>query len=284
MKKPSLYILIVFALSGLQLTAQEIPFDANALEKAWESEAVFKVPESVFHDAERDVLYVSNIDGKPTDMDGNGFISKVNTQGEVIKLKWVEGLNAPKGMGTFNGKLYVTDINAVVEIDIAEGKVLNRYTVDGAKFMNDIAITDDGTLYATDMQTNKIHKLENGTIALWLENEKLKSPNGLLIHGDKLLVGCKQMLAIDLSDKSISVKVPEMQHGIDGIVKDKNGNLIFSYWQGNVFIYTPEGELTEVLSTADRKMQSADIGIIVQKNVLLVPTFFDNRIMAYTIK
>lgn len=284
MKKFSLYIVMIFILNGLNAMAQDIPFDNAALEKVWESEAVFKVPESVFYDAERDVIYVSNIDGKPTDMDGNGFISKVNTQGEVIKLKWVEGLNAPKGMGTFNGKLYVTDINAVVEIDIAEGKVLNRYTVEGAKFMNDIAITDDGTLYATDMQTNKIHKLEDGKIALWLENEKLKSPNGLLILGDKLVVGCKEVLSIDLADKSISVKVPEMELGVDGIVMDKSGNLVFSYWQGNVFIYTPEGELTEVLSTADRKMQSADIGIIKQVNMLLVPTFFDNRIMAYTIK
>jgi hypothetical protein len=33
----------------------------------WESEAVLKVLESLHFDAERKLLYVSNIDGKPTE-------------------------------------------------------------------------------------------------------------------------------------------------------------------------------------------------------------------------
>jgi len=43
--------------------------------KVWESEAVLKVPESVLLDTKNKRLFVTNINGKPLDIDGNGFIS-----------------------------------------------------------------------------------------------------------------------------------------------------------------------------------------------------------------
>ncbi|MBK6477899.1 MAG: hypothetical protein IPF93_06335 [Saprospiraceae bacterium] len=42
-----------------------------------------------------------------------------------------QGLQAPKGMGIFNGKLYVADLKEVVTIDIASGKIENRFKVQG---------------------------------------------------------------------------------------------------------------------------------------------------------
>jgi hypothetical protein len=40
---------------------------------------------------------LSNIDGKPDEKDGRGFISKISpVNGTIIELNWVTGLNAPK--------------------------------------------------------------------------------------------------------------------------------------------------------------------------------------------
>ena len=68
------------------------------------ADAGFSTPESVLHDAASDVYLVSNINGNPLDVDGNGSISRVSFDGTVAQLKWIEGgangvtLNAPKGM------------------------------------------------------------------------------------------------------------------------------------------------------------------------------------------
>lgn len=52
----------------------------------WQTEAVFLQPESVLPDAQRQWLYVSNIDGAPLDKDGKGFISLLGRDGQVKTL------------------------------------------------------------------------------------------------------------------------------------------------------------------------------------------------------
>lgn len=94
----------------------------------------FNNPESIIKDENNNVIYVSNVNGNPTDKDSNGYISKVSVDGKMITQKWIEGLHAPKGMVISNGKLFVADINDIVEIDIKSSIVLHRYTAEGATF------------------------------------------------------------------------------------------------------------------------------------------------------
>ena len=72
------------------------------INKLWET-ALFKNPESVIYSPKQDILFVSNIDGKPNEKDQKGFISKVSpSNGNIIELSWITGLNAPKGMAIYN--------------------------------------------------------------------------------------------------------------------------------------------------------------------------------------
>ena len=48
------------------------------INKLWETAAVLKNPESVIYSPKQDILFVSNIDGKPNEKDQKGFISKVS--------------------------------------------------------------------------------------------------------------------------------------------------------------------------------------------------------------
>lgn len=50
--------------------------NAQGLEKVWQTTAELKTPESVLYDQERDVIYVSNINGDPAQKDGNGKLKK----------------------------------------------------------------------------------------------------------------------------------------------------------------------------------------------------------------
>ena len=71
-------------------------------------------------------------------------------------------------MGIMDGKLYVTDIDEIVEIDVESSEISNRYPVEGAQFLNDLD-THDGKVYFTDMRAGSIHVLENGTISTFAE-------------------------------------------------------------------------------------------------------------------
>ncbi|HEY4335294.1 MAG TPA: ATP/GTP-binding protein, partial [Puia sp.] len=71
----------------------------HQLVKLWETDSVLKVPESVLYSPEDKLLYNSNIDGQPNEKDGKGSIGKTALDGKIIKVDWVTGLNAPKGLG-----------------------------------------------------------------------------------------------------------------------------------------------------------------------------------------
>ena len=65
-------------------------------EKIWETENL-KTPESVYYHEPANVLFVSNINGKPTNKAKNGFITKMSLEGEIIKRKWAQELQPLKG-------------------------------------------------------------------------------------------------------------------------------------------------------------------------------------------
>jgi hypothetical protein len=90
--KKSLALLITVVIASAAQAA------APKLVKKWETEATLKVPESVYFDAKRKVLYVSNIDGEPWGDDKKGSIGKVGLDGRVVAAEWITGLSAPKGM------------------------------------------------------------------------------------------------------------------------------------------------------------------------------------------
>src|SRR5690606_14202619 len=107
------------------------------LTKVWETDTVLTTAESTLYDKDNDIIYVSNINGNHSEKDGNGFISRMEADGTISQLQWVAGLNAPKGMAIMGDKLYVTDIDELVEINIADSSIANKYPVEGATFLND---------------------------------------------------------------------------------------------------------------------------------------------------
>ena len=88
----------------------------------WETPEELITNESVLFDENSGMIYVANIEGNPTEKDGKGSISIISKSGEILVQEWVSGIDAPKGMGISNGKLYVTNIDELVEIDIETAK------------------------------------------------------------------------------------------------------------------------------------------------------------------
>ena len=258
------------------------------IEEEWATDTLMRTPESVLYDEESDMIFVANIGTFNSDSkDGDGFISVLSPDGIIETLKWVEGLNDPKGMGVYQGNLYVADLNEVVEINIESGEITETYPIEGAVFLNDITINGQGQVYVSDTETDKIHVMENGAVSTFMEDSALQRPNGLLIEDNQLLLasaGGGYLAPIDLENMEMQEPWLENIPSADGIIKTEDGNYIVSTWQGEVhYVDAKNNQTQKLLDTKDQKINSADIGYIPAQDLLLVPTFNDHRIVAYKI-
>ena len=153
-----------------------LPLASHALaDEVWSLDG-FQAPESARLDAQRNVLYVSNIAGEPNGKDGVGFISKVSPDGNMQEAEWVTGLNAPKGMAMSGDLLYVSDVDQLVEIDLNNGEITNNCQAEGAQFLNDTVVHSDGRVFVSDMLADSIYVLENGTLSVWLRTRRWSIP------------------------------------------------------------------------------------------------------------
>ncbi len=257
---------------------------AQTLVKAWTTGKVLEVPESAFYDAASGNIYISNIAGAPSEKNGKGFISVLDTDGNIKNLHWADGLNAPKGITIFRGKFYVTDINEVVVIDLKSGKIIQKILVSGARFLNDITHDNRGRLYISDTQTDIIYRITNSRAEPWLFNEPLLTrPNGMNTLNGQILIGTtKGILAVNPDTKTIKHLVHH-QGLIDGLIPLANNRFVISNWENKIEIVTANYS-KELWTNSGKDIYAADLGYVPEKNLLLVPTFYDNRILAFYIK
>ncbi len=274
------FLTLILISMATVVVAQEQEYSLN---KLWETPDMLTTSESVCYDSTNRVLFVSCIDGNPTDKDGNGFISMLSLSGEVQVFRWAGGLNAPKGMGIAGDALYVTDIDRVVKLDLKDGQVAHVMEVDGARFLNDITVGPDGSIYVSDMYTTSIYRIQNDRIALWVSNPEFENPNGLNYLGDELLVGTNNgIYAVRFDDRSVRHHVRDTG-GIDGLELFDDGYFLISDWSGKIQLVHPNKEPIVLLNTTPQGINAADIEYIADLRMLLVPTFMDNRVVAYEI-
>jgi sugar lactone lactonase YvrE len=265
------------------LFSTSLLFAQHKLEKLWETDSVLKVPESVLFDGEHKVLYASNIDGTdPWGKDGKGSVAKVGLDGKVIATEWVSGLNAPKGIGIYKGKLYVADLNEIVVIDIAGSKIEKKIAVTGAEGLNDVSVSKNGIVYVSDSKLKKIFTVKDGVSELLLDT--LKGPNGVLMRGDDFYLLDAGGLFKMNKDKTLTKITDGMEGGTDGIENISGNDFIVSCWQGVVWYVNADGSKQQLLDSRADKKNSADIGIDAKNKIIYVPTFWRNTIVAYRVK
>ena len=256
------------------------------LTEVWRTDTVLLTPESVVYDRNRDVLYVSNVNQEPRMKDNNGFISKIDRNGKILALRWIEGLSSPKGLTIAGDTLYAADVDEVVMMDINKGEIIRRILVNGSRMLNDITSDSTGTIYFSDTDANRIYKLKNGKIDEWLA-EGLLGPNGVLLKGDTLflaLQGANNFASVEVAEKRFKVLTDSITHA-DGIAyAGIPGYYLVTDWDGEIFLINPDCTRTSLLQTKKKQINTADIEYIPEYNLLLVPTFFGNCVIAYRLE
>ena len=262
------------------------------------SEVGFQTPESVYFDKRRDVYLVSNINGSPTDVDGNGFISRLTPQsdGQVkIELKFIDGtrkgtpLNAPKGLTVSGDTLYVADIDRVRKFDAVSGAPKGEILLKGATFINDVATGGDGSIYASDSGltpkfessgTDAVYKITpTDQVSALIKGATLGGPNGLIATEGGVWVATflsgELYWVSDAGEKKAAQKLTPGQN--DGLVYDNGGHLLVSSWEGSAVLSGQPN--SEFRVTVSGLKAPADIGYDCSRNKLLIPLFTENKVV-----
>jgi len=250
--------------------------------KLWETDTLLTTCESVLYNANQSVIYVSNIEGVPSQKDGKGSIAKVGLDGKIINPRWVSGLNAPKGLGMHGNTLWVANIDELVAIDMNSGQIKERIPVEGAKFLNDVTVTKSGVVYASDSDRKKVYRLKKGKITTYIDN--LQRPNGLLALKKVLYVLDSGKLLQVNKKKQVTTIAEGMAASTDGVEQVKPGEFVVSSWAGVIYYVKSDGTTQPLLDTRDQKINTADIGYNAKERIVYIPTFYKNTVVAYQLK
>ncbi|OGW02789.1 MAG: hypothetical protein A2Z59_09345 [Nitrospinae bacterium RIFCSPLOWO2_02_39_17] len=258
-----------------------------------------KTPESFIADPSTGNYFISNINGGgPGGKDDDGFITKLDKDGKVINLAFVDGknkditLNAPKGLDIIGNVIYVSDIDFVRGFDKETGKLLHDldFKAFNPSSLNDLTHDSQGNLYVSDWIGNFIFKIEtrnNHKVSVVAKGNTLGGPNGLNIHPktNKLINVTWETGKVQEIDSSGSIKIlveDKRFKTLDGIDFDNNGNMfVSSFTGGEVYKITPDLKVDVFLKGLT---SPADINIDKKNNLLLIPSFEGNSAKTAVIK
>lgn len=197
-------------------------------------------PESVTSDGTH--YYVSNVGKKllPSEKDGDGFIMKLDWEGNVVAEKFIEGLDAPKGMVIVSGKLYVADVDKVRIFDVASGATAGEidFSSKGTSFLNDIAVKSNGELFVSATDINRVYlvKLADGSYEEVITQPTIQKPNGLAYDASEK----KLYVTSYPPDPTGTVGVVEMKPKVNSYqtLSDFVGNLDGIALVGNLIVFS----------------------------------------------
>ncbi len=206
----------------------------------------FSAPESVATD--ESYFYISNVGEKlqPTVKDGDGYISQVKKNGEIVEQKYITGLDAPKGMVIVNNVLYAADVDKIRGFSLIDKKKIFELDLssDGVSFLNDMTLIDDETFLVSGTDVGKIYEIktakEGSFRALDIEGD-LSGVNGLFYtHRTRQLftnsfgknnepIG--QIGIVNMAAKSLLWKPQgEYKGALDGLKVIGGNTILFSDW------------------------------------------------------
>ncbi len=274
---------------GALLAASSVLAD---LKPVWQIEG-FKMPESVVYDEDRSQYYVSNINQGPLAEDHNGSIGLIGGDGKTHTLEWIPGLSSPKGLALRGDHLYAADTKEIVVINVESSKITARFPAPEAVVLNGLAFDKKGTLYVSDWAGNKIYKLEDNELKIWLSGKELESPNGLVVKGNHLYVASWGLNpGADFSTESsgllkkISLKTGKIQNlreddtwmNLDGLHPVDDGWLATDFMKGELLTLNSKGTIE---SSEKLAPSAADFFLVEDQNLIVVPYLMGNKVVAY---
>lgn len=191
-------------------------------------------PYSFVNDPIEKSYFISSVNGEAETADNNGFITKLNPNGKLLNLKFIQGgkddvtLHAPKGMALVEHVLYVADLDTLRGFDTTTGKPVMALIIRSPAAsrsesvptsLNDVTFDGKGLLYCSDQKANTIYRVDlaTQTVSVLITDRSLAGPSGLAVHPKS-----GQIIAVSWEKGKISEVSPE------GVVTELFSNGFFS--------------------------------------------------------
>jgi hypothetical protein len=257
-------------------------------------------PQSFVADPSGEFYFISNINGEPEAKDNNGFITRLDKEGKITHLHFIQGgqngttLDGPKGMAIVDRLLYVVDLGTLRGFDKETGKAVVTVPLDGNRLPDthppialiDVAYDGKGTLYLSDTEADTVYRVEvtkQHAVSVLTKNSALAGPSGLAWNsktGKLVAVSWNKGKIFDITpDGAVRELVSNSFfssrfHNLSGVDFDEWGSMYVSdFSAGKVWRIRPDMKfevIAEYLSTP------ADIGIDRKGHLILVPYYYGN--------
>jgi hypothetical protein len=260
-------------------------------------------PSAVVVDTASDVYLVANVNGIPGARDGNGFISLVSPEGEMLSLHWSdpgpEGgelrLHSPSALAIRGDTLLATDLNCVRIFRLSDGQPLARECVTTAEYLSGLDVGPDGSLYVLDSGlrlgdsgefeptgTDAVYRLvlgAEGRSTTLARGTELGNPSAVAVGTRGIFVatsGSGEIFRVVPGQPRTPV-YPASGRRISGIVFLPDGGFAFSSWtEGVVYRVTGEGRVERLLENVPTP---GALGWDPARNRLIVPLTADDRLI-----
>jgi len=217
--------------------------------------------ESCSYDPERGVIVVPNRGVPQNVQTNNAWFSFINHDGSVHTARWIGVqnppdrinltpplvLNEPFGSDIANGMLYVADrdggstatepsVAVVRRFNMRTGAPAGEFRVERSTGFNDIEVTNDGAVYATqtgdrsatpDRATWQVWKITpDGSASIFVQGAPLFQPNGIALdpQGNIVVVNIGDTSVLTFSPAGKLLKTEgAAQAGNDGLVIMRDG-------------------------------------------------------------
>lgn len=170
-----------------------------------------------------------------------------------------------------------------------------RFPVEGAQFLNDVTADAAGNVYVSDSGNSVLYRLADGTLSVWLKDDRVAAPNGVFAEEGRLIIAAgdskaenpgssRFMQAVSYDGKEIKpLKDQTPLGGIDAIEPDGKGGYFLTDWGGGkIMHFTPEGGATIVLDQLGRG--TADLDYVPEENMLFLPIMMSDQLVAYQVE
>ncbi len=169
-----------------------IPFDSLDAPVLLATLTGFEGPESVYYDADQDVWFVSSFTGNAGERDANGGVSRIGGENlNTIRLDWAQAsdehpFHAGRGMTVQGDTLWVADLDGVHGFHRESGEQLVFVDLSHLEpgFLNDVAASDDGTVWVTDTGGDRLIQVRPEAGLEVDLGDRVGAPNGILWDSD----------------------------------------------------------------------------------------------------
>ena len=264
------------------------------------NEPAFAQPESAYFytsgSTDPGVYFISSTNGNEM-----GWVSKLAADGSMIDSRWATNIRNPMGMRVSGKRLWVNNITEIIGINLKDPSDRIVYSIDDAILLNDLATDSSGYAYLSDSMNSRVVRIdlatgENSTFISTLPS----SPNGLLVHGDKLYIaswgimseqpeeraewitqtaGDLYWVSLKESENVRHIVAPELGN-LDGVEIDQQGNIYVSDWE-NGKLYKISSSNKMVIELGQYKQGLADLGLNSLTGELVLPIMLSSEVLFY---